>query len=368
MNLTKENNNNFTNFQDYYDLSDNVLKDNIEIYYSNYFLEQTRKINIFSVLIILVIGLIGNCLTILVFSQRRFRTNSSNIYLFSLAIVDALFLSLHVIEDTVRTYNDVYPINNTNETSFFDFLSNLKNVTDKFLLSCSLINYFRYVIRFISAFIIVAFTLQRLRLVYFPLSNSFKTKQSAWKTVSIITIMALISNSWVPFMFEIEKQHCDVKINHRKVYFLLTSVYIGMIMLLPILTIIISNTLILNKTNKEEKKRKIMQIQHLNLIVTNTSCSSTTKNQKSKPIKLDKNYHQYLSIKSQYSNNSRNTINNREQLSSHSTFRLKPFYESTHMIKNKLNNKIDSTKKLKNILILISFSYALLNIPYLITW
>ena len=52
MNLTKENNNNFTNFQEYYDLSDNVLKDNIEIYYSNYFLEQTRKINIFSVLII----------------------------------------------------------------------------------------------------------------------------------------------------------------------------------------------------------------------------------------------------------------------------------------------------------------------------
>jgi hypothetical protein len=366
MNLTKDTNN-FTNFQEYYDLSDHVLNDNIEIYYSNYFLEQTRKINIFSVLIILVVGLIGNCLTILVFSQRRFRKNSSNIYLFSLAIVDVLFLSLHVIEDTVRTYNDVYPINNsTNETSFFDFLSSLKNVTDKFLISCSLVNYFRYVIRFISAFIIVAFTLQRLRLVYFPLSNSFKTKQSAWKTVSIITIIALISNSWVPFMFEIEKQHCDVKINYRKMYFLLTSVYIGMIMLFPILTIVISNTFILHKTNKEEKKRKIMQTQHLHLIVTNTSCSSTAKN-KSKTIKLDKNYHQYLSIKSQYSNNSRHTIN-REQLSSYSTFRLKPFYESTHMIKNKLNNKIDSTKKLKNILILISFSYAFLNIPYLITW
>lgn len=65
---------------------------------SNYFLEQTRKINILTVLIIIIVGLVGNFLTIVVFSQKRFRINSSNVYLLCLAVVDALFLLLHFFE------------------------------------------------------------------------------------------------------------------------------------------------------------------------------------------------------------------------------------------------------------------------------
>ena len=95
---------------------------------SNYFLEQTRKINIFSIMIILFIGLIGNFLTIFVFSQNRFRTNSSNVYLLCLAIVDAAFLILHLFEDTVRTYNDIYVLD-LNETSFL----NASNVFNDFI-------------------------------------------------------------------------------------------------------------------------------------------------------------------------------------------------------------------------------------------
>jgi hypothetical protein len=42
-------------------------------------LDISRKLNIFSVCIVMVIGLVGHFLTILVFSQKRFRTNPSNV-------------------------------------------------------------------------------------------------------------------------------------------------------------------------------------------------------------------------------------------------------------------------------------------------
>jgi len=81
-----------------FSLEDELLAKNDDFLLSNYILEQTRKINIMFVGIILVIGLIGNCLTIVVFAQKRFRINSSNVYLLSLAVIDGLFLLLHLFE------------------------------------------------------------------------------------------------------------------------------------------------------------------------------------------------------------------------------------------------------------------------------
>ena len=79
-------------------LEEDQLAKNDDFLLSNYFLEQARKINIMCVSFILVIGLIGNCLTIVVFAQKRFRINSSNVYLLSLAVIDGLFLLLHLFE------------------------------------------------------------------------------------------------------------------------------------------------------------------------------------------------------------------------------------------------------------------------------
>lgn len=48
--------------------------------------------------LIILIGLVGNSLAICVFSKRRFRMNSSHIYLMGLAISDCLFLIVHLFE------------------------------------------------------------------------------------------------------------------------------------------------------------------------------------------------------------------------------------------------------------------------------
>ena len=69
---------------------------------SEKFLAEAKKINTFITICILIIGLIGNCLTVIIYGQKKNRKNSSNIYLLCLAINDMLFLVVHFYEDTIR--------------------------------------------------------------------------------------------------------------------------------------------------------------------------------------------------------------------------------------------------------------------------
>ena len=70
-------------------------------------LNMAKKINVICVLIVILIGLIGNSITAFVFLQSRFRINSSHVYLLSLALIDSSFLLIHFLEDTIRTYESI---------------------------------------------------------------------------------------------------------------------------------------------------------------------------------------------------------------------------------------------------------------------
>lgn len=353
-------------------INESVAQD-LELMFSNLFLEQTRKINIFSILVILLIGLIGNFLTIFVFAQKRFRTNSSNVYLLCLALVDCVFLILHLFEDTVRTYNDIYT-QNDNETSLIHELIKIINITDRFEAACCLINYFRNILRLISAFIIVAFTLQRLLLVFKPFSNNFKSKKSAWYTVFLITFISFLVNSWVPFMFELksqqDKQHCDVIDYWRREYFIITSVYIALIMLIPIVTIFLSNFLILYKTARADSVRKRLQ-QKANSSSQKTCETKLVNKPNHKASDSNCVRNNTLNVKKRERRISFGSVNSNSHYLSvnghQSTFKVKPFYASTTKPVNKPIGG-ENSKRLKKILLLISFSYAILNFPYLVTW
>lgn len=329
-----------------------INKSYIEIFYnssyenyyvSNFVLELSRKVNLFCTLIVFIIGLIGNSLTIYVFSQKRFRINSSNVYLLNLAIIDSFFLIVHIYEDTMRTSKDIYFIGEEIESNLkFDTVNQLirfVNLTDRFDLSCRLINFLRYVLRFISAYIIVVFTIQRVIIIYSPLKNYFNSKKSAWlQSISIIFISLLV-NSWVLFIFNIKKidnhKICDVKDNWRKEYFLATFIYICLIMFVPIVTIGVSNTMIIYNTVKAKKNRRKMQIMKPRIKNFQADSQATA---------------------------------NRFNSKSDSNIKLRPYYYNVEQITKKNINKSDSLKKLKKMLFLISSSYALLNMPYLITW
>lgn len=307
---------------------------------------QTRKINIFLTMFIIVIGLIGNTLTASVFSHKKFRTNSSGVYLLCLAFSDGLFLVLHFFEDTLRTYKDVYLSSRkevlhpscgfyVHSDSYFNgdsiyHLVNSFNFTDKFDITCRLLNYFRYLLRFISAYIIVFFTIQRAAVVHSPLKDNFKSKRSAWIVVLIISTLASVMSGWVPFMFKTQsyedKLYCDIQKEYSKEYFRLTIAYISIIMLIPIVTIFVGNSIIISSTFRANLKRKNLQ------------------NMPS--LKNSQNY-SYVRSQSASTKSEKKSLNKRNKFS-------KP-------------NHGHSTK-ITRMLIFVSLSYAILNLPYFITW
>ena len=67
-------------------------------------LEYFKIVNLISTCVLICLGLVGHSLTIFVYSQARFRLNSSNVYLLCLAINDALYLISHVILNNFHYY------------------------------------------------------------------------------------------------------------------------------------------------------------------------------------------------------------------------------------------------------------------------
>jgi len=196
-------------------------------------------------------------------------------------------------------------------------------------------NYLRNVFRFISAYIVIAFTLQRLFIVYLPLSNYFKSKKSAWITVGLIVLVAIVANSWILFIFELQlsinnSYYCNVKQGWDKIYFNFTLVYICTIMLIPILIIFASNSLLIVNLRTFQMNRRQLS-------------DRPSRNQNN--IRLD-----------------------RIKLSTNETIEIKPYFLTMNQIISRVTNQANTNKKITKMLILISFSYALLNLPYFITW
>lgn len=299
------------------------------------FVTNTKKLNIHLTIIIILIGLIGHFLTILVYSKKKFRINSSNIVLLCLAINDSLFLIVHFFEDTIRNIKNVYNLNtNTNL---------LINIIDNNSLACSSANYLRYSLRMISTYMIIALTIQRLRIVYSPLRNDLKSKKSAWYSILLIIIISFLSNFWIIFAFKLKTTntnliYCDLNRHWTDVYFYLNSIYIAFIMLIPIILIIVCNCFIIYKSIKNDYKRKKLKSGRVKLIQSNENIFDLI----SPPVLEE--------TKSFRMTDMANSPKVDDQIN-HETYKLE-----------------SQTSKITTTLLFVSFSYAFLNLPYLITW
>ena len=186
--------------------------------------------------------------------------------------------------------------------------------------------------RFFSAYVLVIFSIQRLFLVYSPFSNKFKSTKSGWTTVVVTGLISTLLNSWVPFLFSLQPNgnlnSCDVKRERGREYFLITIVYICLIMLFPILILFTSNFLIifdLLRTNfKSSNKNSKNSITNLN------SAKQTIKSTPKKLVRLKDNSAQER--------------------------HLKPYYYNMNQIINRVNQKVSYREKnLKRIHFLIFF-------------
>jgi hypothetical protein len=299
-----------------------------------------RKINIYSSLFVTIIGLIGNSLITYIYASKKRRTNSSHVYLLCSAINDNLFLIVHLFEDTLKTYIDVYSIERDH------FLEKI-NIVEMNNIQCQFINYLRNILRFVSAYIVVAFTIQRLFIVSKPLTNKFKSNKSAWKTVLIIIIISILFNIWVPFIFKIndENQNCDVDRSYSSEYFYINLNYTFLILAIPIVIVLICNVLIFLKLKKSDKERKKLQhTEHLN-----------NNNRSSSKIPRSPGYPNL----SEFANTPR--------LSKVSSLNIKSNNINEQLIRS-TRNIPKSTKKITLQLYIVSLSFLILNLPYLIGW
>lgn len=294
---------------------------------SKNFLNFSRLLNIIFSILIIIFGLIGNLLTIKVLSNKRFRKNQNDIYLFCLAIIDTIFLIIHFFEDTIKTYNDLF-------NEYPSKLIKIFNILDKNNLACWLINYIRHISCLISANILVVLTVQRLIAVLKPFSVRLKTKKSAWIMVVCITVVSICVCIWIPFLFKKQKNnYCRMDENKLDLYRIINIIYVILIILAPMLIIFVSNVIII-----------------IILIFRNDSNRQTTR------ISNTLSYRTKHSLLL-------------KQVSKSEVIKLRPYYLTIQQVINKAkNNSKKNSKKLTIMLILVTFSFVALNLPYIIVW
>lgn len=334
---------NKTFYFQYYNASSHSVEDT---------LETARKWNIFATIPVILIGIFGHSLTILVFSQKRFRTNSNNVLVLCLAINDSLYLLNHLFEDTLRTYRDIF-IKDDNSSIANLFILKL-NITDKHRFSCPIVHYLKYSLRFVSAYILVTITLQRLLIVYKPMSQRFKSKKFAWLVVLSIVIVSLLVNSWVPFVFELRSDtdslYCDVAEKYSTQYFQIEAMSMISTILIPILIILTANLFIMINLCKANQRRK-----NLNTFepkgsgrLSNTIVTTKSHLQTEKRLNIIEQSNEYIKV---------------DSLST--CQRLKPFYLNANTYANRPKHPAKCSPQ---ILLLITSLFLLFNMPYFINW
>ncbi len=179
--------------------------------------------------------------------------------------------------------------------------------------------YFRHTLRFAAHWIVVAFTLERLIVVYFPLQTSVLCNpRSARRICLFILIISFLLPFYSFLMSDInvdEKQglsECDIMEKFQKIYFYLTIIYGNLTLTFPILIVCIVNILTVRQLLRAGRLRKKQQQQQL----------SQTK-------KVDSANNEYVNM----------------------------------IVKNQLEND-----KVTWMLVVISITFCVLNFPYFILW
>jgi len=227
---------------------------------------------------------------------------------------------------------------------------NILKITDWNQVTCKLVNHMRYALQFMSVYLFVIFVIQRLLTFYRPLPKRIatKTKGYAWKIVVSISLIAVFLSSWTPFVYHLkedtnDKKHCSVNKKYKAEYFVFNSVFNFIVIFLPLLIIFLANCLIkINNKNSTSRNQT-----HLSL---NRKIEIREKKQNDSVTDLDD---LNLTVKRWPR---KNTI----------LIKIKPHYFTKDQQINM--NSRRSSKKSDISLLLILFSFVILNFPYLIIW
>ena len=146
--------------------------------------------------VLLILGLVGNILSILVMRRKKFRNNTTSVFIIALAFADSAYLLTNFL--TITCIRNVTGIA-LRETSSF---------------SCKLIMYIVYVSKAFGAWIILSVSLERLVLVKIPLhAKSIFTVKRTKMWISFLLLWITAIYIYVPILVDIHsdgiQQKCD---------------------------------------------------------------------------------------------------------------------------------------------------------------
>nr|XP_012236069.1 PREDICTED: FMRFamide receptor-like [Linepithema humile] len=223
----------------------------------NYALENTFETSIsfrkYIMLIFIILGLLGNCLSASVLFRKKMRSFSSNIYLSVLAICDMAYLIILLIYWFILI--DIESMNN----AYFVWLIYLKQFS-------------KFFSEFLSVWLIVAFTIERYIVTKYPLlRRSWCTVKRA--KIVVITLMGLAILFDILFIWTMTYSNEILKTKNISSYDLYKHLNLDiqksaalknmimnsiMIFTLPALVIVICNTLIGYHIYKQNRIRKML--------------------------------------------------------------------------------------------------------------
>ena len=191
-------------------------------------------LNVFGVPCIIIIGTIGNCLSLLVFLATRLRRHSSSVYLVFLNIADTLFLLCLIVK--WLGFLDVHLIHIQGW--------------------CQTVIYLSYVSSFSSVYIVVGFTVERWVVVYYPLKRTaWCSRRRALLLVTSVVALAVIVYSyttWTSAVINVGNEAFPMKVCMPRIRFygfvqVMNAVDTLITLLVPSLVIVALNVCIMLK-------------------------------------------------------------------------------------------------------------------------
>ncbi|UJR29960.1 hypothetical protein I4U23_017507 [Adineta vaga] len=357
-----------------------------------------QYMSIYGPFVLTTLGIIGNILSILIFLSPRYRRQSSHFYLLSLALSDLCFLIINLIEDTFRNHNELYH-------------SRINILDRSSTIICILVQYARNTTRLLSSWIIVAFTIERLLVVFYPLKRAIICRRKIARCVVLLLFLAcILINFNVPLHYGIIKASdlpdeketiCDIIPILRSIYMRFAIGSMIAVYLVPMCIITIINMLICCKlwsksllTEKDENKKcsnRKIQLKHsrrrfylsdfVSCLHPSSSFSSSSNN--FKDIEQFNKSHNSSSnqyplsrplILNELSTSQVNGCQLIDETGSHSMSRSLsnpslnsslPSKQSSTNMKNYIQAR---TNRVTLTLLLVSCSFLLLNSPYCAVW
>lgn len=216
-----------------------------------------RSIYAYVTPVILLVGILGNSLSLTVFLSRNMRNLSASSYLAALSISDMLVLILYVTVEWLKR-GLVYLIPNTN-LQFLDKDG-----------ACQTLLYIAYVLRFFSSWLVTAFTIERYIGVCHPLYRRYICSLPGSRRIIFgIMIASSIIVIYKPVLSGVYLSHdgihyCTGSKDHDFLSFILDSIFALLITLVPFVIISVLNVLIMRKLCLRKSQFRVFGRKHVN--------------------------------------------------------------------------------------------------------